>query len=218
MAQKLIDLTGKKFGKLSVIKHFKKTKDGAHLWLCKCECGKKRIVRGYSLRKGITVSCGCFAKEKSRHIQTKHGFSRTNLYKRWSSILDRCYRPSKLKYKNYGKRGIKVCKEWSDDFMSFRNWAMSNGYKKGLTIDRIDVNGDYCPENCRWVDKKTQARNRRNNIFYLLNKKKVTLSQLLKEIKYTESLYYSHLKSGKKDIKDIFEGIDFDNFKIERVN
>ncbi len=152
---KLKDLIGKKFGKLTVIKRAENDKRGNARWLCKCDCGNEIITLGYPLTKGITKACGCLKGNKNRH-----GFYKHRLYHIWSNICQRCSNPHNIGYKIYGARGITVCNEWKNDFMNFYNWSMENGYRDDLTIDRINVNGNYEPNNCRWVDYKSQARNR----------------------------------------------------------
>lgn len=157
---KLNDLTNQKFGKLIVIKRAENDKRGNAQWLCKCECGKEVIVRGYQLIGNITKSCGCL---KFTHNKS-HGLSNTKLYKVYTDMKYRCNNKKHLGYSYYGERGIDICKEWGNDFNKFYEWAIKNGYKEGLTIDRIDVNGNYEPDNCRWVNQKIQQRNKRNNI------------------------------------------------------
>lgn len=164
----LIDLTGKKYGKLTVIKKCG-SKDGHALWECVCDCGKKTIVRSGDLRRGKSKSCGC--------VQKKHGGHRTRLYRIWGGMKTRCYNKSDHVYPLYGGRGITICPEWRDSFETFRDWAMANGYQEGLTIDRIDVNEDYKPENCRWVTVKEQENNRRNNRKITFKGETKTLSQ-----------------------------------------
>lgn len=158
---KLKDITGQRFGKVVVIKYIGQSK-----WLCKCDCGNQKIIDGRRLRKGDTKSCGCLSIEQAK-INFKKNFythkqSKTRLYYIWKGIKSRCNNKNLPKYKIYGLRGIKVCNEWQK-FEPFYNWAIKNGYKENLSIDRINVNGDYCPDNCRWVDMKTQQRNRQNN-------------------------------------------------------
>lgn len=157
MTKARIDLTGQRFGRLTVIKYV-----GESQWLCKCDCGNETIVDRGHLRTGHTKSCGCLKLRNENH-GTKHHLTHTTLHRLWCGMIGRCYVKSNSGYKNYGGRGITVCEEWNNDFMSFYNWAIANGWKEGLTIDRIDVNGNYEPSNCRWVEWKTQARNKRNN-------------------------------------------------------
>lgn len=233
---KLIDLTGQKFGKLTVIKRAENNKDGRSMWFCKCDCGKECIVRGKSLRNRHTRSCGCLAKElnsqrslidhtgerfgrltvefrvddyvapnSSTHVRwfcrcdcgnstivdicqliqgktkscgclqnerlkqgnIKHNGSYDRLYKVYSNMKNRCYNTNSADYKYYGDRGILICNEWLENYLAFKEWAYNNGYnpqaQKGeCTIDRINVNGNYEPNNCRWVNMKIQNQNKRN--------------------------------------------------------
>lgn len=161
---KLKDLTGQRFGRLTVIKRDENDKRGNVQWLCECDCGKSAIVRGYQLTVGKTKSCGCL---KGTH--KSHHKSNLRIWYIWQNMKQRCSKESHISYKHYGARGILVCDEWKNDFMNFYNWAMANGYKDNLTIDRIDVNGNYEPNNCRWVNMKTQQRNRTNNHLVTLN-------------------------------------------------
>lgn len=160
----LIDITGKKFGRLTVIK--KSGHRGKDVtWECSCDCGKTVIVSGNDLRSGHTQSCGCLQRERATEVNTKHGAAgrggRDNLYSRWEGIKKRCYTKSCKSYKDYGGRGIKMCDEWLNDYSAFREWALSNGYEPHLTIERKDVDGDYCPANCTWIPKGEQTKNRR---------------------------------------------------------
>lgn len=160
------ELSGKKFGKLTVLK-LDGTIKGNRMWKCLCECGNICIVSTNSLRRGNTVSCGCKKKENASLLHENnvtHGKSKSRLYRIWNGMKTRCNNPNHETYKNYGARGITVCKEWSDSFEAFEKWALNNGYRKDLTIDRINNDGSYEPDNCRWADRFTQARNKRKSV------------------------------------------------------
>lgn len=167
-----IDLTGKKFGKLTVIKRTHNSVHNAAQWVCICDCGKTVVVNSNNLRTGHTKSCGCSRTESTSKwltkYSTKHGGGHSRLYCVWSGMRSRTKNPKNKRYKDYGGRGIRVCEEWND-FSVFRDWAVSNGYDPKApygkcTLDRIDVDGNYEPSNCRWVDLKTQANNKRKAV------------------------------------------------------
>ena len=155
---KQIDLIGKKFNLLTVIKADGKTNDGHLTYLCKCDCGNETSVQGRLLRNNNTKSCGCLRATS----QFKHGSSFTRLYRIYNDMKDRCNRVTRKDYKYYGGKGITVCKEWLNSFETFKEWAINNGYTQELTIDRIDNAKGYCPTNCRWSTRKEQSQNRTN--------------------------------------------------------
>ena len=153
------DLTGMRFGRLIAINRNGVDKNGHVLWLCQCDCSNTTMAQGSRLLLGRTQSCGCLSRES----HTRHGLHNTRLYVTWCNMKARCSNPSAKAFKHYGGRGIKVCDEWKDDFQSFYDWSMSNGYEEHLTIDRINVNGNYSPDNCRWATWETQRNNKRNS-------------------------------------------------------
>lgn len=151
------ELKGQRFGKLLVIEEDGRI--GSNVaWICKCDCGNVTRVRANSLLTGNTTSCGCGRIEAI----TKHNMTNTKLFNVWRTMKERCNNKSYRQYKDYGGRGISLCDEW-EEFKPFMEWSLENGYKEGLSIDRIDNDGNYCPENCRWTTVRVQSRNRRAN-------------------------------------------------------
>lgn len=168
------DLSGLKIGKLTVICLDHVDKFRKLYWKCQCECNKLVIVRGSALVTGNTKSCGCLIRERKN---IKHGMKNTRLYRIWSGIKSRCYTGTNPAYGRYGGRGISMCQEWYDDFISFYNWAINNGYSKELSIDRINTNGNYEPSNCRWATPKEQSDNKRSNIIITIGNETLDLQQ-----------------------------------------
>lgn len=161
----IIDIRGQRFGRLVAEEFVRVDPKRGVIWKCKCDCGNEIECPTKSLRSGHTKSCGCLKREEASNRKKKHGGTHTRLYNVWNGMRQRCNDPNHKSYKDYGGRGIKVCEEW-DDYENFRSWALENGYDANAkfgdcTLDRIDVYGDYCPKNCRWVDQKTQAQNKR---------------------------------------------------------
>lgn len=171
------DLTGRRFGKLLVLERSEDIikPDGKPIiqYKCVCDCGNETIVRYSSLVGNRTVSCGCYHKEQLGRMRRTHGLShKERLYSLWLNMKDRCYNPNNNHYASYGGRGIKICDEWLNDYMSFRTWCLENGYEEeirpsgrnNLTIDRIDVNGNYEPNNCRFISNKENCLNKRDTL------------------------------------------------------
>jgi hypothetical protein len=212
---KIKDLTGQKYNRLTVIK-FSHQLNHKSQWLCQCDCGKETIVDGYKLKKGITKSCGCYASERAREWMKEmraegltqpritHGLSNLTIYNSWKTMLHRCENKNDKRYHDYGGRGIKVCDEWHD-VTKFYQWAVQNGYEEGLSIDRIDVNGNYEPSNCRWADRVMQQNNMRNNVLLTINGKTKTLMTWAREYGIRYDVLISRLRRGW----DEYEAVTF---------
>lgn len=186
------DLTGQRFGKLTVVRRDKDyvSPKGyvAVNWLCKCDCGEYAIVRGCNLKSGASQSCGC---ERTIHPnRLRHGDAHTRLHNIWQGMRTRCNNQNDASYRWYGGRGICVCEEWNS-YEPFRDWAYENGYDDSLSIDRIDVNGNYEPNNCRWADTVTQANNTRSNHVLDFNNQSHTMAEWSR----ITGLPYSKIKS-----------------------
>lgn len=194
---KLEDLTGKKFNHLKVIERdltAKRTK-----WICQCDCGRIKSIDACHLKSGATTSCGCEHKKIVHSQKSTHGKSKTPLYYRWKALKQRCENPNDRSYPRYGGRGITVCDEWQT-FENFFKWSIENGYSQGLTLDRKENDKGYNPENCRWVDSKTQNRNKSNNRWVTLENKKVLLKDVAKALNLHAATLYSRIHKKGLDI------------------
>ena len=172
---RFIDITGNRYNHLTVIERVEGVQPAT--WKCKCDCGNITIVRGQNLKSGAVKSCGCLRHEK----HDTHHKSNTKIYGIWNAMRNRCYYKKGKAYKNYGGRGITVCDEWRYSFDAFYKWAMENGYKDGLSIERIDNNRGYTPKNCKWISKGEQAQNRRRNYSVTINGITKNLTEWCKE-------------------------------------
>ena len=201
------DITGQIFNGIEILREVEHSKDGARRWECKCHCGKIFITTT-TWRAKRNHSCGCKNKEIISQKNSTHGLSKTNLYNRYRKIKERCYKPCHKSYKDYGGRGIKMCNEWlgENGFVRFYDWAINNGYDKNLSLDRIDNNKGYSPDNCRWVDSKTQARNRRNNRFIEFNGSKKTIAEWSEIIGVHPDTIRNRLERGLPIEKVLYSG------------
>lgn len=196
MKKRCSDITNKVFGRLTVLKIFEVDLNGQAKWLCRCLCGNEVVVFVANLKRGNTKSCGCLQKEKASNRLKTHGKTKTRLFKIWYEMKRRCFDPKRKSYKNYGGRGITVCNSWLK-FEPFEEWAIQNGYKNNLTIDRVNNDDIYKPSNCRWVTQDIQTRNTRRNILY----KGECASEASKRLGGGKMLVSKRIRSGwtKKD-------------------
>ena len=198
MGGKPKDLTGLRSGRLEALYLVGKDEKGRYLWKCKCECGKCVDVIAKHLTMQGTKSCGCLLEEQNTRMRSgeynpkrTHGKSNTRIYRIWKDMKRRTVNPNRQNYDRYGGRGISVCAEWCDDFETFYQWSMQNGYQDTLEIDRIDNDKSYSPENCRWVSKIVNANNRAcsRKITYLGETKTIAEWSKILGISYTKLIY-----------------------------
>jgi len=185
---------GERFGRFTIIREISKRNGRRYFW-CKCDCGAEKAVRLYSLTSGKIISCGCYNREVSKLANSKHGLSNSRLYKIWIGMKNRCFNPNNTEYKNYGGRGIVVCQEWMQ-FEAFRDWAVANGYRDDLTIERINNDGNYELSNCTWITPAEQRRNTRKAQKIAFNGQKKTIRQWAKQIGIHSSTLCLRLKNG----------------------
>ena len=185
---------GKKFNRLTVIGEYSKNK--RVIRHCLCDCGNETDVTLDKLVRGHTKSCGCLAKEVVGNQFRTHGMSKTRLFGIYTKMVRRCYVPEESCFKFYGAKGIKICDEWRNDRTKFFDWALSNGYHDDLSIDRINVYGDYEPSNCRWATAKEQTRNKRNNRYLTYQGKKQIISDWARELNINPTTLQNRLKRG----------------------
>lgn len=197
---KIVDLTGSRFARLTVLKQDGLDKTGHKMWLCKCDCGNEVSYRGTLITKGEVLSCGCLRKDRGKKSLTKHGLYYHPLYATWVKMMARCYKECDPKYEIYGGRGISVCERWHVK----ENFFADMGERPaGMTLDRIDVNGNYEPSNCRWATPKTQSRNRTNTIYVDIGGITKTMAEWadIYDVKYPTAL--ARYKRGLRN-EDLF--------------
>lgn len=188
------DLSGKKFGMLTVLS-YSHTANGCAHWLCKCDCGNTKTVLAGNLTSGKTRSCGCLQRKRASKSSKSHGGSQTRLYRIWKGMKNRCCNPRAHEYENYGGRGIRVCDEWQS-FEAFRDWALQNGYSKDLTIERKDSSGMYEPSNCVWIPLPDQGKNTRRIRYIEYGGRTMSLADWSKELGGGPNLVTTRLQRG----------------------
>lgn len=220
---KELDLTGHKYGRLTVIKKSNRKRNGINMWICVCDCGNQSEVSTRDLRSGHTRSCGCLRDEKMKMVRYKNGLSSKDyrLYSIWSKVLIRCNNPKAKEYPNYGGRGIRVCDEWQGEngAENFFEWAYAHGYKVPLTLERVDVNGNYEPSNCTWIPKSKQADNTRRTNRYTYKGETLTLNEFAEKYNLNVVRLRSRVYSLKWDIARAIEEPrheSFDDYNAKR--
>lgn len=198
---RLIDLTGQRFGRLTVVERGESL-SGHTRWKCVCDCGNECLVHATSLKSGNTTSCGCYKTENAKALYSGVRQKDKRLYGVWNGIKQRCYNKNHKSYKDYGGRGITMDAEWVNNYEAFYNWAMRSGYARGMEIDRIDNDGSYCEENCRWVPRSMQANNKRNVRLYTIDGVAKSLPQWCKEYGADYEVVYQRVRKLGWPIED----------------
>ena len=196
---KIPDLTGMQFTRWTVIKYSGVGNNGT-TYLCRCLCGKEKIVNGKSLRTKMSRSCGCLQSDQTRS-RNHPWFKLMGNTRR--GMMERCNNPNHKHYKYYGGSGIKVCKEWTESYQKFRAWAFANGYRPGLHIDRIDPTGNYTPSNCRFVTVEESAKNKRNTKFVIYAGQKITRADFMRLAKVSQTCFYGSPGLTDQEVVDI---------------
>ena len=204
------EIIGKTFNRLTVLGVAGKDKRGATLFLCKCSCGQEATALAYQLRSGRKKSCGCLSRETAKERLTKHGESGSRLHKLWKGVRKRCYCKTCEQYKDYGARGIKMCEEWRDNFLAFKEFMLSIGYNETLptgvqTIEREDVNGDYEPSNCKLITKTEQNYNKRNNHFVTYRGETKTIVEFANEYGLDADIIFNRINNYGYTIEEAIE-------------
>ena len=196
----VLNLTGQRYGRLTVLHRVENriTPSGKSIscWKCICDCGNETCAATQDLRSGDAKSCGCLKRELTQERMVKHGDSNTHLHNVWRAMLRRCSDKRQDDYCYYGGKGVSVCDEWRDDYIAFKEWSLQNGYSEELTIDRIDVDRDYSPDNCRWVSMKVQCNNRTSNRKYVVDGRELTIAEISEIYRIPYSRLYMRLRNG----------------------
>lgn len=201
------NVVGRKFNMLTVLSQAQSRSKWKTYWNCKCDCGNFTVVSLSNLKSGAVKSCGCLLKPKSEfpEVEQLTKEERKILRSRWSGMIKRCYIEDNSGYKYYGAKGVKVCDEWKNSFDKFALWSIKNGFNKTLTLDRIDFNGDYCPENCRWATWKQQENNKSSNISIEYNGETLTIAQISEKYGINMHTLFDRIKYQGMDIKSAIE-------------
>lgn len=223
MARKAIDITDRRYGRLVAKEKVKSPKgDGRAYWLCECDCGNKVVVRRDSLENESTQSCGCYLREiyKNGGGSIRHPKGTKRIAKILTTMKQRCYNPNNEHYKQYGGRGITICPEWLGKYGSdnFIQWALNSGYKKGLTIERINVNGNYEPSNCCWATTKEQQYNKRNTVKIYIDGKYMNTLEIIEKYNIPRGTLYTRLRRYKRGEISAEELVSKEKLKSKRKN
>lgn len=194
---------GEKHGRLTIMRVAGKNKYNHVLYECLCECGNLAIIEATCVKRNKTKSCGCLQKEKTKESSTIHGLTNTRIHRIWAAMISRCENQNNNRYYVYGSKGISVCQEWRNDFVQFYDWSMKNGYSDELSIDRIDVNGNYCPDNCRWATREVQMNNRSNNRNITYNGTTRTLKQWSEYFGFNYKYFHEVMSKNDWDIEKV---------------
>lgn len=200
----IIDLTGRRYGRLTVLEIDKERTSRKTYWICQCGCGNKKSIRGDSL--GRVQSCGCLKREqdiKNLGITYNHGMTYHPAFNIWDAMMNRCYNEKTRAYSDYGARGIIVCEEWHD-VKTFCEWMDKNGFKKGLSIERVNVNGNYEPSNCELIPKNEQAWNTRKTTYIEINGEKIPLAKRARELGLEPCLVWHRWNYGEREYDRLF--------------
>lgn len=196
MGETITDLIGQRFGRLLVTGYAGKDKGNHSKWACLCDCGGVKTVIGYNLKSGAIQSCGCLRSENAGNLNKTHGGSNSRLYSIYCNMISRTENPRASAYGVYGGRGIAICQEWRCGFSAFRKWALANGYRDDLSIDRIENDKGYFPENCRWVKMIDQFNNRRSNRLLSFSGETKTIAEWARHLSIKRQTLYSRLNAG----------------------
>ena len=202
-SHKIKDMVGEEYGRLTVLS-FDGVRKGHYYWKCVCECGNEVVVDGGMLRSGNTKSCGCYQRERTSSANKTHGDTGERLFGIWMGMKDRCYNANCPGYRYYGGKGVTVFDGWRYDYPAFKSWSYANGYADSLTIDRIDVNGSYCPDNCRWITLKEQQNNKTVNHLVIYHGKSRTVSEWSDIVGIDYKTLYQRLFKYHWDVESAF--------------